>query len=233
LKRQKGRPSPEAPMEEILSVIRHQLGNSVNAIKITLDVLRENFDLFDEDKKREYLHRGLALVGRQQQLVDAIRAYGALNAEETTEIPFWPFWEHFTNMVKERLTGTNIRLGEKSEGFAGRIIGNRAGLMTALTGILDNAIDAAERMKDPEISLNTKMIKDKLLISIKDNGLGIDKIERKKIFIPLYTTKPGRPGMGLAMARKLVLGMKGSVCVKSLPGKGTEVGVCLNTVGNH
>jgi hypothetical protein len=37
-------------LEQILSTLRHEIGNSVNSLKVTLDVLRENYDRFDDEK---------------------------------------------------------------------------------------------------------------------------------------------------------------------------------------
>ncbi len=42
-------------LEEILSILCHEMGNPINSLKITLDVLRENYDLFDDIKKKEWI----------------------------------------------------------------------------------------------------------------------------------------------------------------------------------
>ncbi|NTV34814.1 MAG: hypothetical protein HGA50_16185, partial [Deltaproteobacteria bacterium] len=80
-------------LEDLLSTLRHQLGNSVNALKVTLDVLHENFDLFNDEKKREYLERAKEVLGRQQAMVDAMRSYSSVNVNDQKPMDFLSFWE--------------------------------------------------------------------------------------------------------------------------------------------
>jgi signal transduction histidine kinase len=54
-----------------------------------------------------------------------------------------------------------------------------------------------------------------------------------RIFIPLFTTRPDKMGMGLPIARKLLLKMEGRIEVESPFGDGTEVRVWLRTAGGQ
>ena len=62
-------------LEQIFSILRHEFGNTVNSLKMTLDVLVRNFDTFDDSAKVEFLHRALVLVARQHKFLDAMRSY--------------------------------------------------------------------------------------------------------------------------------------------------------------
>lgn len=97
---------------------------------------------------------------------------------------------------------------------------------------ISNAIDAlTERIPEqnytPIIQISTKILSDKshVLISITDNGLGINQKVKKQIFDPFFTTKPvGKgTGLGLAISYQIVVEKHGGVmkCI-SEPGKGTE-----------
>lgn len=106
--------------------------------------------------------------------------------------------------------------------------------------ILANAIDAIEEANintglsfadiedNPnQITVTTTMSDDKkyVVISIKDNGMGMPQEVKQKIFDYLYTTKPiGKgTGLGLAIARQIVLEKhNGTLDVHSTLGKGTE-----------
>src|SRR5512137_1851934 len=94
--------TPVPFLEDLLSTLRHQLGNSVNALKVTLDVLHENFDLFNDEKKREYVERAKEVLARQQAMVDAMRSYSSVNVNEQKPIEFLPFWEQFLAMLRQR-----------------------------------------------------------------------------------------------------------------------------------
>jgi signal transduction histidine kinase len=216
-------------LEELLSTLRHELGNSINSLKITLDVLRENYDLFDDRKRKNYLERGLGLIARQQRLTDAMKAYARFNVKTQEEILVGPFLRSFLDRVSEKIKNENIKLNYLFEVKPCRIIGDSNALLKIMESIFDNAVEALEKVRAPEIEVQAETADDKVVILTKDNGSGISKKDLPKIFTPLFTTKPGKMGIGLPIARKLLWGMGGWIRVESTSGAGTEVRVCLDT----
>ena len=82
-------------------------------------------------------------------------------------------------------------------------------LSQVIFNLLCNAIDAVElKLKNnayqscsPQISIRTQIVNDnQLLISIKDNGVGITKENQACLFEPFFTTKPAGQGIGLGLA---------------------------------
>ena len=77
-----------------------------------------------------------------------------------------------------------------------------------------------------EISVIEDVQNDKLILSIKDNGRGMDPQTVKKITDPFYTTRTTRRvGLGLAFAEAAAQACDGGIYISSQPGKGTEVRV--------
>ncbi|MBW1796822.1 MAG: HAMP domain-containing histidine kinase [Deltaproteobacteria bacterium] len=220
-------------LEHILSTIRHEVGNSINSLKITLDVLRENFDLFDDAKKKDYLKRGSKLVARQQELVNAMEAYSRFNVKEQEEIQFLNFWESFLTAAATKLKDRNIKFVRDHDTEPFLIKANNMALNKIMMSILDNAIQAVEVVNDPQIELRVALNNDFVTILLKDNGCGIRKNDISKALIPLFTTKPGKMGMGLPIARKLLVKMGGRIEIKSPFEDGTEVRVWLRTAGGQ
>jgi PAS domain S-box-containing protein len=101
-------------------------------------------------------------------------------------------------------------------------------LMTrALICILENSIEAVE--KEPK-GKKGKMVKVSLFedgggigISISDRGEGIPQKKLKQIFEPFFSTRPGRVGLGLTFAKRVVEEQGGSIQVGSRLRKGTTV----------
>jgi signal transduction histidine kinase len=220
-------------LEQILSTLRHQLGNSVNSLKITLDVLRENYDLFSDAKRKEYLKRGSRLLARQQQLVDAMKSYSQFKVKEQSEIAFLSFWKHFLNSASSRVGDANIKLIHHCEVEPCLIMGESAALNKVMTTILENAMEAVEGMDDPVIEFRASKTNSSLRIVVEDNGSGIKKNDMPRVFIPLFTTKPGKMGMGLPIARKLLLEIEGRIKIDSVFGGGTKARVWLKSVGGQ
>ncbi|MFC1724820.1 PAS domain S-box protein [candidate division KSB1 bacterium] len=93
--------------------------------------------------------------------------------------------------------------------------------------ILSNSIDA---IKDyGKIKIVTGTLNENLEIKISDTGDGIAPENIDKLFDPLFTTKdPGKgTGLGLNIVYRLVTKYKGTIDVKSSPGKGTTFVITL------
>ncbi|MEZ4599894.1 MAG: cache domain-containing protein [Syntrophotaleaceae bacterium] len=74
-----------------------------------------------------------------------------------------------------------------------------------------------------EITVRTSRENDQnILLTIEDNGVGIDPEHIEKIFEPFYTTKKSGTGLGLAITRQIITLHHGSIAVESEAGKGTR-----------
>jgi signal transduction histidine kinase len=198
---------------------------------VTLDVLWENYDLFDDAKKRDYLKRGLDVIARQQRLIEAMKSYSLFDVKDRRPLDYGRFWDEFVERARHRTKRRNIRFSSHRAKGDWLVKANKVALNRAVTNILENAMEAVEKREGPEISLRTWSEKGFVHIVTKDNGIGIEDAHLTKVFIPLYTTKKGKAGMGLPIARKLLLKMDGEIALSSVPSDGTEVLIRLRLAG--
>lgn len=96
------------------------------------------------------------------------------------------------------------------------------------TNLIDNALDAIENVDKGALKISTSRDGEFIKILIEDNGPGIPDDIKNKIFDPFFTTKEvGKgTGMGLEIARRIVLQHNGQLKVSSKPGS-TVFEVCL------
>ena len=225
--------TPVPFLEDILSTLRHQLGNSVNALKVTLDVLHENFDLFSDEKKREYLERAQEVLARQQAMVDAMRSYSSVNVNDQKPIEFLSFWEQFLLTLRQRTE--KITSVQNLQAGPYHVMGSPIAIQTVLFQLVENALDAVEGLENPRIELSVTSEAERIRVGVKDNGCGIKQKDMSKIFVPLFTTKPKRKGLGLSIALKLMTQMGGRLEIGPLAGGGTVATIWLQRVDgeNH
>jgi signal transduction histidine kinase len=83
---------------------------------------------------------------------------------------------------------------------------------------------------EPVVTVSTKKIKDKIEISVKDNGNGIPQKVLNKIFQPFFTTKPTGQGTGLGLSLSfdiITKGHAGEIIVRTDEGMGAEFIISL------
>lgn len=113
------------------------------------------------------------------------------------------------------------------------VLGDNVHLTNVVINLLDNAIKYC--LKSPEIVVNTVNSGNYFLIRIKDNGIGISKSNRKKIFDKLYRVPTGNIhnfkgfGLGLSYVKAIIDEHNGEVSVDSEPGKGSTFTIKLPT----
>lgn len=101
----------------------------------------------------------------------------------------------------------------------------------AMLNLLDNAIKYTE--KDPLIRISTRNERKGILISIADNGMGMNRDVQKRIFEKFYRQSSGNIhnikgfGLGLSYVKAIVDAIGGSISVKSETGKGSTFEVFI------
>jgi len=106
------------------------------------------------------------------------------------------------------------------EGPSVAIDGDRVLLSRAVENLLRNAVDAV-RQKGDGGSVKVRVSDAPVpSITIVDNGIGFDPAETSRLFLPFHSNKPNGFGMGLPLAKKIVLLHGGTLRLQGEPGKG-------------
>ena len=100
----------------------------------------------------------------------------------------------------------------------------------ALLNLLKNALEAMPHGGRLNISArpaNSTPDGDSVIIAIEDTGAGIEEAEMRRVFRPLYSTKPRGTGLGLAFCRQVIEEHGGEIHLASQKGHGTTVTLTL------
>ena len=98
-------------------------------------------------------------------------------------------------------------------------------LKRILTNLFSNAVQA---MPDGgKLTFNASSEHNLVIITVKDTGVGIPDEAKPKLFQPLFTTKSKGQGFGLAVCKRLVEAMGGTISFDSKEGEGTEFTIKL------
>jgi len=98
-----------------------------------------------------------------------------------------------------------VRIVDEAEHL--RALGNRAQLLQVLLNILTNALEACEP-GEGRVAMNLERRRTNVVVSVTDNGCGMDDETLARAFDPFYTDKPQRglsgAGLGLWVAHSIV-----------------------------
>lgn len=98
-------------------------------------------------------------------------------------------------------------------------------LQQALLNIFLNSIQAVDNGGTIDISMRASA--SQAIMTVTDNGSGIEEKHMKEIFKPFYTTKKHGSGLGLSILSNIIEAHNGTISLISEPGKGTSVTVTL------
>lgn len=110
------------------------------------------------------------------------------------------------------------------------IFADKEQIRRVFINILKNAEQCIPEDRPGKIRISVKRVEEQVEIRLTDNGCGIPEEFREKIFAPNFTTKTSGMGLGLAISRRIVESMGGTITFTSQVGIETEFCVCLNTV---
>ena len=207
----------------IIYHIRHSVGNAVNAMKCSLQVLEHMYEDLGDSERKEYLKRALDEVGRMESLLITLREFSRYEAIGSFEVNLteliYDNVERFKKYCEERDVGFVCECEERE--FV--IKGDNLLIVVALTEIIDNAIEAMEDSPEKKLKFEYYMNTHEAHIEITDTGSGISEDHLHKVTEPFFTTKGNRAGLGLYQAAKIIKTQGGDVTFKGGKRKGTTV----------
>ncbi|MBS0588467.1 MAG: PAS domain S-box protein [Proteobacteria bacterium] len=209
------------------SAIAHELNQPLTAIsaysEVVLHTLRN--DSFDVERLKN------ALQGCVEQTQRAGRGLHELIAFlQKSELATEPL--NLNDVIREAL---DVVVSDGSGKFRARlkleqdlpaVQCNRTQVHKVLVNLFRNAAEAMQTTDSPILTIITQMQvlndKNRALVSVQDNGPGLDQAMAKRIFEPFFTTKQTGIGMGLAISRALIESNGGELWVESDEGSGAS-----------
>jgi signal transduction histidine kinase len=164
-------------------------------------------------------------IDRVAAIVRDLKGFSNVDRDEVGEIDFHASLGELCRLLKPRLPG-GARL-EVSGEAAHRLPCRPGHLHQALFNVLDNAIRAIA--PGGRITVRCSRAGGRQRVEIADDGCGIAPAALPRVFDPFFTTRPVGQGigLGLTLARDVILAQGGEIRLDSRPGEGTRVAIDL------
>jgi signal transduction histidine kinase len=204
----------------LIRVLTHEIMNSVTAIHSLASTIKEDLALSDTVSD---LYLALdSIEKRSRGLIDFSKSYRELSEIRAPRKE----WVLLSELIREQLSLlqndlNGVQLTLYNDGERGQAIQvDKEQINHVLINLLLNAKFALEDTVNPSIEINCYTEKDLLICSIKDNGKGIPAGDQNQVFIPFFSSRKEGKGIGLSLARQLMLNNNASVSLRSsFPGE--------------
>ncbi|MCB5286679.1 MAG: HAMP domain-containing protein [Candidatus Cloacimonetes bacterium] len=203
--------------KDLSRILAHEIKNPLTPIQLVIQRLEERLES-DCDKIKELLPESISIISQEvdnlQLLAQDFSNYAKVNQPNTEELnPALSIRE----IVKSYVQNFQINL-ELSDEL--RIKFDKTHFYQVITNILQNAIDASGA--DSAIDIRLYKERSYAVLSIQDQGSGIESKDLPRIFEPYYSKKSKGTGLGLALVKRLCDANDTIIRVKSKPDEGSE-----------
>jgi len=215
--------------KDFVNNFTHEFKTPLAVMKIAGDVLAQDNIIHQPDRLARYSgiirHQTEHLQKQVEQLLKASSIENKKLPIKKESVNAQTLIEQALNKVQPLIDQRNAKIEVKNHKMPSDVHADEAHLELAVVNILENALKYSE---DPHIVVETGKEEADFFISIKDNGIGIEKKYQKNIFKKFYRVPTGNVhnvkgfGLGLNFVKRIIDAHDGKIKVNSLPGIGTE-----------
>ncbi|MGE0771292.1 MAG: PAS domain-containing sensor histidine kinase [Cyclobacteriaceae bacterium] len=220
--------------QNLVRVLTHEIMNSVTPISSLAGVVHEEIDAHIKNPEARFKPDDLedmrlsvqTISKRSEGLIRFVREFKNLTQipkPKMADFVVKPLLDELAMLHKKELSDHNICIEVNVTPEDLCITADKNMIEQVLINLIKNAIQAFDEQTDRKIELSAYQDeKSRPVISVKDNGNGIDPEAMERIFIPFFSTKKTGSGIGLALSKQIMRQHEGRINVRSNPGEGTE-----------
>ena len=209
----------EQAWREMAKQVAHEIKNPLTPMRLSVQSFQKNFDIEDskiDEKLDEFSKTLIQQIDTMSTIASAFSNFADMPAQQGEKINIIEITRLALKIFKEKHIVFN------SEHRDIQVSIDRTQLIRIITNLIKNAVEACDSLEKPLIQVNIKMKNKNVIIDINDNGVGIPKEIKSKIFEPNFTTKTSGMGLGLGMVKNLVNSYGGKISFKSKINLGTS-----------
>ncbi|MEN8809483.1 MAG: response regulator, partial [Desulfobacterales bacterium] len=220
--------------------IAHQFNNLLSAVSGNIELMK--LDDHDRHKYDRYFTPIENSIQRMANLTEQLLAYARGGKYRVSHMSMIEFVRETLPLVEHTIKPTITVETELPEKLS-RVTMDVTQMQTVLSGILSNASEAIEKAGHVLISCRDEHITaeqskmtpglvpgDYVVLSVTDDGKGMDEKTRQRIFEPFFSTKFQGRGLGMASVYGIIKNHEGWISVDSKPLRGTTVKIFLPAI---
>ena len=215
----------EQAWQEMAKQVAHEIKNPLTPMRLTVQSFQKNSGTKkgedQKDKLNDFCDTLIEQIDTMSNVATSFSDFATLPKTqlEKTDIV------EATKKVVEIFEQNNISLETSSENIFIKL--DKEQWIRVMTNLIKNSIQAIPHDREPVINVKITEGLKTVKVIVSDNGLGVSKNNRDKIFEPKFTTKSDGMGLGLGIVRSIINSHRGKISYKSKNRKGTDFKISL------
>jgi signal transduction histidine kinase len=222
-----------AAVGQATTQVAHEIRNPLGSIRLGVSMLRDSVTDPEGLNTIELVERGIKHLNK---LVVDVTQFSRQKELERSHVDLHESLDRSIDLVTDKIREKNATVERSFAG--GHIVGqwDADQLRQVFVNVIANAVDASP--ENSEVLISTELLpaeadghgqppKNYARVTIADQGQGMDKTTRDRIFEPFFSTKKRGTGLGLAIVKQIVEQHGGRISVASEPGKGSQFKIDL------
>lgn len=219
-----------AAIGELISGVTHEVNNPLAVVLGYAEMIMAEPDIDDETRK--YIGIIYKESERARKVIQNLLSFARQHNPEKEKVSINELLDNTLTLAEYDIRKSNISIKKNYAQNLPYIMADPNQLQQVFLNLLINAQQAvSERKNEGEISLETSLINDSqgenkqfVLVTISDNGKGIQKNILAKIFDPFFTTKPVNKGtgLGLSVSHGIIKEHNGNIYAENNEGEGAR-----------
>jgi two-component system, NtrC family, nitrogen regulation sensor histidine kinase NtrY len=229
--------------QKLIKILNHEIMNSIAPITSLSSTMSGFYKSGENETGPELITgkiisdtiRGLGIIEEHGKglikFVESYRSLTQLPKPEFTRVNIEEFFERITILANSFLDSESeryhirpaIKIKVTPSGLT--MMADDKLVAQVIINVIRNSVEAFEiNREDNLIAINAFKDPDgRIIMTIQDNGPGMDSDVLEKIFIPFFTTKESGTGIGLSLSKQIMRLHNGNITCDSSPGNGTTV----------
>ncbi|MBC2606621.1 chemotaxis protein CheB [Pelagicoccus albus] len=216
-------------LEEFAYTISHDIQEPLRSVSGYIDLLSKRFQNADSEVK-EYLDFATGSSNRMKEMINGLLAYTRVEtrAKPFVEVELSTLIEDAKKSLADKIEETNAEI--RQEGCQLSVFCEKIQVTSLIANLIDNSLKFRSAQA-PIIVVAAKTSEDRVLVSVRDNGTGVEPVNQSSVFDIFYrengNSGPQGLGLGLALCKRIAIKHGGNITIDSNPGLGTTVEFCL------
>ena len=205
-------------MGEMAANLAHQLRTPLSTALLYANHL--GGDALTPVERRKFATKTIERLHHLEHLTKDMLRFVKGEARRRERVVISDLLAELHQVIEPQITQQDLQFIVQDQSMTQALITDRQALCGAMINLLENAMQASAT--GGKIILASRLEGKNIILSVHDNGSGIEAALQERLFEPFFTTRAEGTGLGLAIVRGVIESMGGNVTIHSAPGEGTE-----------